>query len=85
MYHDSLLSSLPSFLPPSLPPPPQEHQDRVSLLYQLATMEHHPESVPINALVAVEGQLHPNACSFFWAQYCFSCNPIFPYLTLSCD
>jgi hypothetical protein len=27
----------------------------VSLLYQLATMEHHPESVPINALVAVEG------------------------------
>ena len=27
----------------------------MSLLYQLATMEHHPESVPINALVAVEG------------------------------
>ena len=34
----------------------QEHHDRVSLLYQLATMEHHPESVPINALVAVEGE-----------------------------
>jgi biotin synthase len=29
--------------------------DRVGLLHQLATMEQHPESVPINALVAVEG------------------------------
>ena len=33
----------------------EQHVDRVGLLHQLATMEHHPESVPINALVAVEG------------------------------
>ncbi|CAM9119741.1 unnamed protein product [Discosporangium mesarthrocarpum] len=29
--------------------------DRVGLLHTLATLEEHPESVPINALVAVEG------------------------------
>jgi biotin synthase len=29
--------------------------DRVGLLFELATMNPHPESVPINALVAVEG------------------------------
>ena len=33
----------------------EKHVDRVGLLHQLATMEQHPESVPINALVAVEG------------------------------
>jgi biotin synthase len=33
----------------------EQHVDRVGLLHQLATMEQHPESVPINALVAVEG------------------------------
>eukprot|EP00904_Undaria_pinnatifida_P012186 jgi/Undpi1/8098/HiC_scaffold_24.g10570.m1 len=31
-----------------------EH-DRVGLLHTLATLEEHPESVPINALVAIEG------------------------------
>ena len=30
-------------------------QDRVGLLHQLATLPEHPESVPINALVAVKG------------------------------
>lgn len=29
--------------------------DRIDLLHTLATMEDHPESVPVNALVAVEG------------------------------
>lgn len=33
----------------------EKHVDRVALLHTLATMEQHPESVPINALVAVEG------------------------------
>merc|ERR1711988_275000 len=31
------------------------HQDRVGLLQTLATLEEHPESVPINALVSVVG------------------------------
>ena len=29
--------------------------DRIGLLHQLATLEPHPESVPINMLVSVEG------------------------------
>jgi biotin synthase len=33
----------------------EEETDRVGLLHVLATLPHHPESVPINALVAVEG------------------------------
>lgn len=33
----------------------EEESDRVGLLHVLATLEYHPESVPINALVAVEG------------------------------
>lgn len=31
------------------------HEDRVGMLHTLATMEEHPESVPVNALVPVEG------------------------------
>mmetsp|Transcript_36531 Transcript_36531/g.40789 ORF Transcript_36531/g.40789 Transcript_36531/m.40789 type:complete len:454 (-) Transcript_36531:33-1394(-) len=33
----------------------EKETDRVGLLHVLATLSHHPESVPINALVAVEG------------------------------
>lgn len=33
----------------------EAHLDRVGLLHQLATLPAHPESVPINALVAVAG------------------------------
>jgi len=33
----------------------EKHGDRVGLLHTLATLPEHPESVPINALVAVEG------------------------------
>lgn len=33
----------------------EEDKDRVGLLHVLATLPEHPESVPINALVAVEG------------------------------
>jgi biotin synthase len=33
----------------------EQPQDRVDLLHTLATMPEHPESVPVNALVAVEG------------------------------
>jgi len=33
----------------------EEETDRVGLLHVLATLPYHPESVPINALVAVEG------------------------------
>ena len=31
-------------------------KDRVGLIHQLATLPEHPESVPINALVAVAGE-----------------------------
>lgn len=30
-------------------------EDRINMLHTLATLQHHPESVPVNALVAVEG------------------------------
>jgi len=33
----------------------ETEDDRVGLLYELATMPEHPESVPINALVPIEG------------------------------
>ncbi len=33
----------------------EDRHDRAGLLYELATMEKHPESVPINLLVQVEG------------------------------
>ena len=33
----------------------ETHQDRVSMLHTLSTMPEHPESVPINALVRIEG------------------------------
>lgn len=33
----------------------ESHEDRVSLLHTLATLAEHPESVPVNALVANEG------------------------------
>lgn len=33
----------------------ETHEDRVKMLYTLATMAEHPESVPVNALVPVKG------------------------------
>lgn len=33
----------------------ETHKDRVSMLHTLSTMPEHPESVPINALVRIEG------------------------------
>jgi biotin synthase len=33
----------------------ETHEARISMLYTLSTMPEHPESVPVNALVAVEG------------------------------
>ena len=33
----------------------ETHEDRIQMLYTLATMPQHPESVPINALVAIKG------------------------------
>eukprot|EP00188_Purpureofilum_apyrenoidigerum_P000936 Plantae.Rhodophyta-Purpureofilum_apyrenoidigerum.ctg14742.p1 GENE.Plantae.Rhodophyta-Purpureofilum_apyrenoidigerum.ctg14742~~Plantae.Rhodophyta-Purpureofilum_apyrenoidigerum.ctg14742.p1 ORF type:complete len:360 (-),score=45.01 Plantae.Rhodophyta-Purpureofilum_apyrenoidigerum.ctg14742:5-1084(-) len=33
----------------------ERHEDRVSLIHTLATLPQHPESVPVNALVANEG------------------------------
>eukprot|EP00897_Mesotaenium_endlicherianum_P010829 jgi/Mesen1/9775/ME000007S09830 len=33
----------------------EQEEDRVGLLHTLATLPEHPESVPINALLAVEG------------------------------
>lgn len=33
----------------------ETHEDRVSMLHTLSTMPQHPESVPINALVRIEG------------------------------
>lgn len=33
----------------------EAHEDRLNMLYTLATLPEHPESVPVNALIAVEG------------------------------
>jgi len=33
----------------------ETHDDRIDLLHTLATQPEHPESVPVNALIAVEG------------------------------
>ncbi|MEH0158564.1 biotin synthase BioB [Limibacter armeniacum] len=33
----------------------EQHEDRISMLHTLSTLPKHPESVPVNALVAVEG------------------------------
>jgi biotin synthase len=33
----------------------ETHEDRISMLYTLATLPEHPESVPINALVRIKG------------------------------
>ena len=33
----------------------ETHEDRIGMLLTLATLDKHPESVPVNALVAVEG------------------------------
>lgn len=33
----------------------ETHRDRIELIYNLATMPEHPGSVPVNALIAVEG------------------------------
>lgn len=33
----------------------ESHEDRIGLLHRLATLPEHPESVPVNALVPVEG------------------------------
>jgi len=33
----------------------ESHSDRVSMLHQLATMDPHPESVPVNVLCKIEG------------------------------
>ena len=33
----------------------EKHDDRIKMLHTLATMSEHPESVPINALVPIEG------------------------------
>lgn len=39
----------------------ETHEDRVSLLHTLATLPEHPESVPVNSLVANEGTPLENA------------------------
>lgn len=53
--------------------------DRVGLLHTLATLPVHPESVPINALIAVKGTplqdqkvLYNSPCQlcFFFSPYC---------------
>jgi hypothetical protein len=36
--------------------------NRVGMLHTLATLEEHPESVPINALVAIEGTPLAEVC-----------------------
>jgi biotin synthase len=39
----------------------ETHRDRAAFLTELATMDPHPESVPVNLLVAVEGTPLENA------------------------
>lgn len=47
----------------------EANMDRVGLLHQLATLPEHPESVPINALVAVKGTpLQVSPCAPAWAR-----------------
>lgn len=41
-------------------------QDRIELIHNLATMPEHPESVPINALIAVEGTPMENQPEVPW-------------------
>lgn len=45
----------------------ETHDDRIKMLHTLATMPEHPESVPINALVAIKGTpLENNAKVDIW-------------------
>ena len=44
-------------------------KDRVGLIHQLATLPEHPESVPINALVAVAG-MRPHLVLYIQAFCC---------------
>ena len=45
----------------------ETHEDRIKMLHTLATMPEHPESVPINALVAIAGTpLEHNAKVVIW-------------------
>lgn len=44
----------------------ETHRDRIELIYNLATMPVHPESVPVNALIAVEGTPMENQPKVPW-------------------
>jgi biotin synthase len=45
----------------------ETHQDRIKMLHTLSTMPEHPESVPVNALVAIAGTpLQNNAAVDVW-------------------
>lgn len=45
----------------------ETHEDRIKMLYTLSTMQEHPESVPINALVPIKGTpLEHNAKVDIW-------------------
>jgi len=45
----------------------ETHDDRIKMLHTLATMPEHPESVPINALVAIKGTpLENNSKTDVW-------------------
>lgn len=45
----------------------ETHEDRIKMLHTLSTMPEHPESVPINALVAIKGTpLENNAKVVVW-------------------
>lgn len=45
----------------------ETHEDRIKMLHTLSTMPQHPESVPVNALVAIEGTpLAGNAKTNIW-------------------
>jgi biotin synthase len=45
----------------------ETHEDRIKMLHTLATMPQHPESVPINALVAIKGTpLENNSKTDVW-------------------
>jgi biotin synthase len=50
-----LPSSTQRLLSDGTPWPVELQMDRIGLLHQLATLPAHPESVPINALVAIKG------------------------------
>lgn len=73
----------------------EAEEDRVGLLHTLATLPTHPESVPINALLAMKGTplqdqkviapaLILKNISLFWQLFCIHLIPSYKHLSYFC-